>query len=254
VQAALERVRDTLVRRGTIVCNVTTDADIWRRFEPKLAGLLRQLPDGPSAVAAWPALQPPRSEGLTIPAKVNYVVKGGNLRAVGGEPSGATSVIQHYLNTTWLWNKVRVLGGAYGGSCSVDRHSGLCTFSSYRDPNLIETLDVYDQTGAFLREAEIHDAELTKSIIGVIGQIDHYRLPDAKGFASTLRYLIGETEESLQRYRDEVLSAKVDDFRAFGATLAAMTAEEQVVVVGSPEAIAAANVKRQGFLTVTKVL
>ncbi len=254
VQAALERVRDTLVRRGTIVCNVTTDAGIWQRFEPKLAGLLRQLPDGPSAAAAWPALQTPRSEGLTIPAKVNYVVKGGSLRGVGSEPSGATAVVQHYLNTTWLWNKVRVLGGAYGGSCSVDRHSGLFTFASYRDPNLIETLDVYDRTGAFLREAEIHDAELTKSIIGVIGQIDHYRLPDAKGFASTLRYLIGETEESLQRYRDEVLSATAQDFRAFGATLDAMTAEEQVVVVGSPEAIAAANAKRQGFLAVTKVL
>jgi Zn-dependent M16 (insulinase) family peptidase len=253
-QAALERVRDALVRRGAIVCNVTTDAGIWRRFEPKLAEFLRQLPDGPSAAAAWPPLQSPRSEGLTIPAKVNYVVKGGDLRRVGAEPSGATAVIQHYLNTTWLWNKVRVQGGAYGGSCSVDRHSGLFTFSSYRDPNLIETLDVYDRTGAFLREAEIHDAELTKSIIGVIGHIDHYRLPDAKGFASMLRYLIGETEERLQRYRDEVLSAKVQDFRAFGATLDAMTAEEQVVVVGSPEAIAAANAKRRGLLAVTKVL
>jgi Zn-dependent M16 (insulinase) family peptidase len=254
VQAALERVRDALVRRGTIVCNVTTDAGIWQRFEPKLAEFLRQLPDGPSAAAAWPPLQSPRSEGLTIPAKVNYVVKGGSLRGAGVEPGGATAVIQHYLNTTWLWNKVRVQGGAYGGSCSVDRHSGLFTFSSYRDPNLIETLDVYDRTGAFLREAEVHDAELTKSIIGVIGHIDHYRLPDAKGFASTLRYLIGETEESLQRYRDEVLSAKVQDFRAFGAALDAMTAGEQVVVVGSPEAIAAANAKRRGFLAVTKVL
>ena len=254
VQAALERVRDTLVRRGAIVCNVTADAGNWQRFEPKLAAFLRQLPEGPSAAASWPALQSPRSEGLTIPAKVNYVAKGGSLRGSGAEPSGATAVIQHYLNTTWLWNKVRVQGGAYGGSCSVDRHAGLFTFSSYRDPNLVETLDVYDRTGAFLRETEIHDAELTKSIIGVIGQIDHYQLPDAKGFASTLRYLIGETEESLQRYRDEVLSAKAQDFRAFGAALDALSAAGQVVVIGSPEAIAAANAKRQGFLAVTKVL
>jgi Zn-dependent M16 (insulinase) family peptidase len=182
------------------------------------------------------------------------VVKGGDVRGSGAEPNGATAVIQHYLNTTWLWNKVRVQGGAYGGSCSVDRHAGIFAFSSYRDPNLIETLDVYDRTGAFLRETTIDGAELTKSIIGVIGQIDHYRLPDAKGFASTLRYLTGETEESLQRYRDEVLSAKVQDFRAFGTTLDAISAAEHVVVVGSPEAIAAANAKRQGFLSVIKVL
>lgn len=254
VQGALERVRDTLVRRGAMICNVTADAGSWQRFEPKLADFLRQLPDGPAAAAAWPALQGARSEALTIPTQVNYVVKGGDLRRAGVEPGGATAVIQHYLNTTWLWNKVRVQGGAYGGSCSLDRHAGLFAFSSYRDPNLLETLDVYDRTGAFLREAKIDRSELTKSIIGVIGQIDHYRLPDAKGFASTLRYLIGETEESLQRYRDEVLTAKVEDFRAFGATLDAMAATDQVVVVGSPEAVAAANTRRQGFLTVTKVL
>jgi len=254
VQAALERVRDTLVRRGAMICNVTTDAGNWQRFEPKLADFLRRLPDGQAAAAAWPVRTGARSEALTIPTQVNYVVKGGDLRRVGAEPGGATAVIQHYLNTTWLWNKVRVQGGAYGGSCSVDRHAGLFTFSSYRDPNLIQTLDVYDQTGAFLRDADIHEAELTKSIIGVIGQIDHYRLPDAKGFHSTLRYLIGETDESLQRYRDQVLSAKAEQFRELGAALDAMRATDQVVVVGSPEAVAAANAKRQGFLAVTKVL
>ena len=86
-------------------------------------------------------------------------------------------------------------------------------FASYRDPNLMETLDVYDQTGAFLRETEVSDAELTKSIIGVIGHVDDYKLPDAKGFTSTLRYLVDETDESLQRYRDEILSARPEDFR-----------------------------------------
>ncbi|MBO0766033.1 MAG: insulinase family protein, partial [Hyphomicrobiaceae bacterium] len=254
VQRALERVRDILVRRGATICNVTTDAAGWARFEPKLAQFLRQLPDGLAATAAWPVPAGPRSEGLTIPAKVNYVIKGGDLRRLGAEPNGAAAVVQHYLNTTWLWNKVRVQGGAYGGSCALDRHSGVFNFSSYRDPNLVETLDVYDRTGAFLRETEISEAELVKSIIGVIGRIDHYKLPDAKGFASTLRYLINDTDDSLQRYRDEVLSARPEHFRAFGNTLDALAETAEVVVMGSPEAIAAANAKRQGLLTVTKVL
>jgi Zn-dependent M16 (insulinase) family peptidase len=127
-------------------------------------------------------------------------------------------------------------------------------FSSYRDPNLLETLDAYDQTGSFLREMDISEAELTKSIIGVIGHVDDYKLPDAKGFTSTLRYLLGETEESLQRFRDEILSARPEDFRAFGKTLDALADTGEVVVMGSPEAIAAANAKRQGLLAVTKVL
>jgi Zn-dependent M16 (insulinase) family peptidase len=254
VQAALERVRDTLVRRGAMICNVTTDAANWARFEPKLAAFLTGLPDGPGLAAAWPTPSGPRSEGLTIPAKVNYVVKGGDLRRLGAEPNGADAVVQHYLNTTWLWNKVRVQGGAYGGSCALDRHSGVFNFSSYRDPNLLATLDAYDGTGAFLREAHLSDAELTKSIIGVIGHVDDYKLPDAKGFTSTLRYLINETDESLQRYRDQILSARPEDFRAFGKTLDALAETGEVVVMGSPEAIAAANAKRQGLLAVTKVL
>jgi Zn-dependent M16 (insulinase) family peptidase len=254
VQAALERVRDTLVKRAAMIVNATTDAANWARFEPKLAEFLAQLPDAPATTAAWPAPAGPRSEGLAIPTKVNYVVKGGDLRRVGAEPNGAAAVVQHYLNTTWLWNKVRVQGGAYGGSSALDRHSGIFNFSSYRDPNLLETLDAYDQTGTFLRETEISDAELTKSIIGVIGHVDDYKLPDAKGFTSTLRYLLGETDESLQRYRDEILSARPQDFRKFGETLDALADTAEVVVVGSPEAIAAANAKRQGLLAVTKVL
>jgi Zn-dependent M16 (insulinase) family peptidase len=254
VQAALERVRDALVRRGTLIVNVTADAENWRRFEPKLAQFLGQLPDAPAATAAWPAPAGARSEGLTMPSKVNYVVKGGDLRRLGAEPSGADAVVQHYLNTAWLWNKVRVQGGAYGGSCALDRHSGTFTFASYRDPNLLATLDAYDATGAFLKETPVSEAELTKSIIGVIGHVDDYQLPDAKGFTSTLRYLINETDDSLQRYRDQILSARPEHFRAFGRTLDALADAGEVVVLGSPESIAAANAQRQGLLAVTKVL
>jgi presequence protease len=242
------------VRRGAMVVNVTAEADDWRRFEPKLGAFLSQLSDASAPQAAWPTAAGPRSEGLTIPAKINFVAKGGDLRAVGGKPNGAAAVIQHYLNTTWLWNKVRVQGGAYGGSCSLDRHAGLFTFTSYRDPNLLATLDIYDQTGGFLRETPVSEAELVKSIIGVIGTIDDYQLPDAKGMTSMQRYLVHETEESLQRLREEVLATRPEDFRALGEALSSLADRSDVVVMGSPDAIVTANAKRQGFLAVTKVV
>jgi Zn-dependent M16 (insulinase) family peptidase/DNA-nicking Smr family endonuclease len=117
VQATLERVRDILVRRGAMICNVTADAALWARFEPRLAEFLRQLPDAPAAAAAWPAPAGPRSEGLTIPAKVNYVVKGGDLRRLGAEPTGAAAVVQHYLHHLAVEQGARA-GRAYGGSCA----------------------------------------------------------------------------------------------------------------------------------------
>jgi Zn-dependent M16 (insulinase) family peptidase len=254
VHADLERIRETLVTRSTMICNVTTDAGNWSRFQPRLTAFLGRLPNTPAGAARWSVPAKERAEGLTIPTKVNYVVKGGDVRRLGLDLGGATAVIQQYLNTTWLWSKVRVQGGAYGGSCALDRRAGALAFSSYRDPNLLETLRVYDETSAFLRDADISAEEVTRSIVGVIGQVDDYLLPDAKGLVSLRRYLLGETEERLQRVREEILSARVEDFRSFGAALSRLAEEARVVVVGSPEAIAAANAGRNGFLEVSKVL
>lgn len=153
-----------------------------------------------------------------------------------------------------LWDKVRVQGGAYGGFCTLDHRSGNFTFLSYRDPNLLETLDIYDQTPAFLKRAEPDESELTRSIIGTIGDIDTYQLPDAKGFTSMQRYLAGESDDIRQRRRDEILGASIADFRAFADALAELTARGQVVVLGSEQAIQAANARRSGFLHVAEVV
>ena len=72
-------------------------------------------------------------------------------------------------------------------------------------PTCWRTLDVYDRTAGFLRDADLDEAELTRNIIGTIGEVDTYRLPDAKGFASMQRHLIGDTDEARQRMREEIL-------------------------------------------------
>src|SRR4029078_6057140 len=170
-----------------MLINVTADAAAWSQFEPQLAAFLRALPAGSVAPARWVAEQGPRFEGLTIPAQVNYVGKGAELYKLGYKASGAASVMFKYLRTTWLWEKIRVQGGAYGGFCLFDHRSGGFTYLSYRDPTLLATLDIYDQTPAFLRESELSQDELTKSIIGAIGEMDQYQLHDAKGYSSMLR-------------------------------------------------------------------
>ena len=97
---------------------------------------------------------------MTIPAKVNYVTKGANLYKLGFRPGGAAMVARQYLGSAWLWEKVRVQGGAYGGFCNFDRRSGAFTFGSYRDPNLLQTLENYDGSAQFLRTSPL-DADRT---------------------------------------------------------------------------------------------
>ncbi len=244
VLARLERIRDTLARRGALIANLTLDAGNWRAIRPRVEAFLAGIPDAPAGRVRWERGRYPRAEGLTIPAQVHYVGKGASLFDLGFEPRGAMQVVNHYLNSTYLWEKVRVQGGAYGGFSAFDRISGVWTFGSYRDPNLMDTLAAYDRAAEFLRSLDLSASELTKAIIGVIGDLDSYQLPDAKGYTSLLRYLLGIGDEERQRWRDEVLAASVQDFRAFADVLEAVAARGEVVVLGPAESVEAAAQER----------
>lgn len=250
----LEQIRRILLNRDAMLCNVTLDEANWSRFEPKLADFLAALPAAPVKLAEWSPQYGPGFEGMTIPAQVNYVGKGANLYDLGYKWHGSAAVITKYLRTTWLWERLRVQGGAYGGFCLFDHRSGILSYISYRDPNLLTTLDNYNQAGQFLRQLELNEDELTKSIIGAIADMDAYQLPDAKGYTSMLRYLSGDTDTDRQRMRDEILGTTPADFKAFADVLDQVSDKGLVVVLGSQAAIEAANAARQGWLNVFKVL
>ncbi len=254
VAEKLETVRRILVNRATMLVNVTLDAANWSKFQPQLDRFFASLPSGSGDLAVWQPQLTRIHEGLTIPAQVNYVAKGANLYDLGYKLHGSVMAINNFLGTSYLWEKIRVQGGAYGGFSVFDRHSGVFDFISYRDPNLLKTIANYDGTAKFLRELDIHADEVVKSIIGTIGDMDTYQLPDAKGYTSMTRYLIGDSEERRQQLREEVLGTTAAHFRSFSDALAALNDNAQVVVLGSQEAINSANAERDNFLKVSKVL
>lgn len=253
VEAALKQIRDILLVRAKMVANVTAEREAIDGFRPALAAFLKDLPEGVESGAGWGYAGQRQSEGLTFPGKVNYVAKGGNLLALGLKPTGGMAVAVKHLNTTYMWDKIRVQGGAYGGGASFDPFSGNFLFTSYRDPNLVETLDNYDKAAAFLRQA-VGEQSLTRSVIGVIGGVDGYRLPDAKGFTSMLWELMGDTDTARLQRREEILTASQSDFTALADGLDALKSDAEVVVLGSETAIKAANDDRGAFLKVTRVL
>ena len=130
----------------------------------------------------------------------------------------------------------------------------MLSFVSYRDPNLLKTLEVFDESARFLRDVELHEDELRKSIIGTIGDLDQYRLPDAKGYTSMVRQLSGETDEERQQLREEVLGTTAGQFVAFAEALDKVKEEGLVKVLGSENAIQGAQAERPGWLEVLKVL
>ncbi|MBU06518.1 MAG: peptidase M16 [Gemmatimonadetes bacterium] len=254
VLAQLRAVKDHIVQRSTLLVNATMPDTDRAQLEPHLARLIEALPAGDGKLATWTPAYRSVHEGLTLPAQVNYVGKGMNLYDAGYTLHGSVGVITRTLRNGYLWDRVRVQGGAYGAFCSFDHFSGLVSFGSYRDPNLADTLAVYDGAGDYLKGLELNDDELTKGIIGAIGELDAYQLPDAKGYTSMVRNLIGVDDDYRQKMRDEVLATTAKDFRVFGEAISALAGSGRVVVLGSKDGIEAANLEREEVLEVVPVL
>jgi hypothetical protein len=254
VLAKLEQIRALLLNRSAMLINVTLDSENWQSFVPDLDLFLASLPSAPFTPTSWS--QPTRGgfEGLTAPTQVNNVGKAVNLFDVGYTTHGSVNVITNHLRTTWLWERVRMQGGAYGSFCRFGQHSGILSMVSYRDPNLRATLDVYDQASQFLRQTSLSDSEVSSSIIGTIGNIDAYQFPNTKGATSMMRYLTGQTDERKQQRREEILATTAADFRAFADMLDHMKTHGVVAVLGSPEAIEKANTEQPGLLTPLRVI
>jgi len=246
----LENIHRTLLNRKQIVINVTVDSANMPSILKSVDGLIKDLPhEGAFISKDWKPGPLPTSEALTAPTLVNYVGCAANLYDIGYKMHGSALVITRYLQTSWLWEKIRVQGGAYGGMCSFDQRSGVFTFASYRDPNLEDSLEVYKATGDYLKNLELSEDELTRALIGAIGTLDAYQLPDSKGYSSCARYLLDYTDEERQQLRDEVLATTQEHFNAFGETLNKAFESKAVSVLCSPEAAAKAE-----LATKTKVL
>ena len=246
LSARLIKIRDTIMNRNTgVIINFTGDEKALGAAKSAVQGFLNKFPvtGKPienNLVATWnpkKMLLPVVSEGFAVPTQVNYVVKGGPIYASGEKVSASTSVISRFLSLHYLWDNVRVMGGAYGGFARFSENSGRFVYMSYRDPNLKATLDIYDKGHEALATSEITDEVLLQSIIGAVGELDSPMTAEQKGFASLSQYLSGETASERQKYRDEVLDTRGPDFKDFANRLAAVKKTGVSVVFGSQAAL-----------------
>ena len=237
VRDILQDILKLVVNRHDMIVNVTTDRAGWESVKNRFDEFIEIVPEGQLGIPEWIPQYPDELEGMIVPSQINYVGKGADLYGLGYEFHGSAAVITRYLRTSWLWDRIRVQGGAYGAFCILDRLSGVLTFLSYRDPNIAKTVNAFDETGDFLRRADLNRDELTKSIIGCIGDIDTYMFPDAKGYTSMMRYLIGSTDAYRQKIRDEVLATTPDDFKRFADVLDGVGEKGIVKVLGSESSI-----------------
>ncbi|MCG8533277.1 MAG: insulinase family protein [Desulfovibrionales bacterium] len=232
VLADLEKIKQAIIAKQNTVLSVTAEASGLSAAAPLVDSFIAALPNHAGASMLWTPEFVSSHEAFLIPAQVNYVGKGANLYDLGYTYHGSANVIFKHLRMGWLWDQVRVQGGAYGAFAAFDRSTGVLAQVSYRDPNLANTLKAFDGSADYLRTLSLGKAELEKAIIGAIGDIDTHMLPDAKGSAAVTRKLIADTEERRQQMRDEVLSTTLDHFHGFADVLKAAAEQGHVCVLG----------------------
>ena len=263
--ARLQRVRDTILKsskcRDGFVLNLVADEGVLADSSDSVRSFLSGLPgdsqpsekfpnyyttEHPWATEAKKRMKEPSNEAFVVPTQVNYVGSGARLYEVGEKMSGSASVISRYLRTGFLWDTVRVIGGAYGGFCTLSGNTGIFTFLSYRDPNFVVTFEAYERAAdALLEQAEnLTDEQLTTAIIGAVGDLDQALSPDAKGATQFRRWLANESPEVRQKHRDEILNTTKQDFIDFAKRMKEKLSRENMTTAvissksGVEEAIA----------------
>ena len=254
VLADLTKIRELLVNRKHMIVNITINGEGWQKISPETFNFINKFPLADLDTEKWQCSRFPEYEAIVVPSQVNYIAKGTDISTHGYMPHGSVHVITRFLRSSRLWEQVRVKGGAYGVFCTFDRLSGMLTFLSYRDPNIANTINAFDETAEFLKNLDISNDELVKSIIGTIGNMDSYLLPDAKGYISMLRHLSGETDEERQQIREEILSTDKNYLRAFAEFLKIVRDEGIVKIVGSDSGITRVIKDKPGWLEVIKPL
>ncbi len=177
-----------------------------------------------------------KNEGFKTASKVQYVARTGNFIDRGVSYSGALQILKVILSYEYLWQNIRVKGGAYGCMSNFNR-VGEGYFVSYRDPHLKRTVEVYEGVVEYLQKFTVSERDMTKYIIGTMSNIDQPLTPSAKGERSMNLYMGKVSAEMIQQERREILEASQEDIRRLARVVEAVLEAGQLCVIGSEEKI-----------------
>ena len=177
-----------------------------------------------------------KNEGFKTASKVQYVARTGNFIDNGADYTGALQILKVILSYDYLWQNIRVKGGAYGCMSGFSR-TGEGYFVSYRDPNLERTMEVYEGIADYLRNFTVSDRDMNKYIIGTMSNIDQPMTPSAKGDRSFNLYMNKVSAETIKKERLQILEAGQEDIRKLADVVEAVMKAGQICVIGSEEKI-----------------
>lgn len=236
VSDKLAAIAKKLFARNRMLISFTGNNEAYCNAKPSLEKVIAGF-DKMSAVGNQAEVHFNTAKEAFIDAsQIQYVAKTGDFICEGYEYTGALRLLRIILSYDYLWINVRVKGGAYGCMNTFLR-SGESYFVSYRDPNLSDTLDVYDRIPEYIKSFSPDERDMTKYIIGTFSALDTPMNPEAKGSRSLSAYLEGITYEQIQKERNEILNAQPEDIRRLADLVEAVLNKDSICVIGNENMI-----------------
>lgn len=242
VIAKLKELIDTVFVKDKLLISITADKAGYEEFSKGLLPLIKSLREKASerqflGYDRVPLKPRCLNEGFKTAMQVQYVARAGNYFKAGYKYTGALKVLRMILSYDYLWTNVRVKGGAYGCMCGFSGVDGDVYFTSYRDPNLRETNQVYENIPEFIKGYTRDERDITKSIIGTISTLDSPLTPQTKGARSLSMLLSGLTYEDLKKERDDIINVTQEDIRALNKLVHAVLDQGNICVLGNESKI-----------------
>lgn len=236
VSDKLAAIAKKLFARNRMLISFTGNNEAYGNAKPSLekviAGFNKMSAVGNQAEVHFNTAK----EAFIDASQIQYVAKTGDFICEGYEYTGALRLLRIILSYDYLWINVRVKGGAYGCMNTFLR-SGESYFVSYRDPNLSDTLDVYDRIPEYIKSFSPDERDMTKYIIGTFSALDTPMNPEAKGSRSLSAYLEGITYDQIQKERNEILNAQPEDIRRLADLVEAVLKKDSICVIGNENMI-----------------
>ncbi len=236
--AKLKELMEMIFTRDKLLVSITADSKGYENFAgyfSPFADKLKAQTDADlfSVYSRQPLTPQCLNEGFKAALQVQYVARAGNFMRAGFSYTGALKVLKVILSYDYLWNNVRVKGGAYGCMCGFSGIDGDAYFTSYRDPNLRETNQIYKNIPEYVRNYYADERDMTKNIIGTISTLDTPLTPQNMGNRSLTFYLSGITEEDLRRERDEIRNVSNEDIRGLADLIQSILDADHICVIGN---------------------
>lgn len=242
----LQNLCKEVFQKQNVLFDFTGSEEAYQEFLGLAEKLSQKLPETTEPTEKYEPILEKKQEALVTAGQVQFVAVAGNFKEAGLEYSGAMRVLRVMMGYDYLWNNIRVKGGAYGCMSSFSRN-GDCYFVSYRDPNLEKTIEVYEKAADYVEHFTPDERTMTQYIIGAISDVDTPLTPAAKGLRSLSAYMTCVTEELLQKERNQILSASGESIRELAKQIRSFVSQNNICVVGTNSKVQQAKDK---FLTI----